>query len=252
MAVTRSLDLGAYVTGEQSMLMMSTAYSGGGPVVLILPGVAGFGWDYTPREDRHPNWWKAFTLLAEAGCLVLAGTFADGADGGSSWGNLHGRDRMDLALDWLETDWGADVSRVALIGDSEGGDLALNYAWRNTVTVKACVTRLTPPDVQALYDTNGLIEALVDTAFDDLGGWAANAADHDPALNHAAIAAIEDRVRMYYSTNDGLAPEDHHLVMAEATGVEVVSVGAVDHDVTTTGPIDPYDMSGWIWERLAA
>lgn len=252
----RIYQTGAYVTGEQSMVMTSARYTGGGPVVLIIPGVSAEAWAYTPGIEAHPRWWRGLSMLAEAGAVVCAGTFADtaGGDGGSSWGNQLGRDRIDLALAWLAAAYDADVSRVAIIGDSEGGDLGLNYAWRHPGTVRALVTRLTPPDVQALYAVNGIVAATVDLAFDTLGGWAANRETHDPssATNLPLVAAIADRVRMYYSTNDGLAPEAGHLAFAAATGVEVVPVGAVAHDIQTTGAVNPEDQAAWIWARLTA
>jgi hypothetical protein len=251
--VRRSYDLGAYVANEESMTMVAANYGGGGPVVLVIPGVSAAAWSYNPA-GHHPNWWRGVTLLAGAGAVVCAGTFADAGDGGSSWGNQPGRDRMDLALGWLATVYDADTSRVAIIGDSEGGDLGLNYAWRHTSTVKALVTRLTPPDVQALYAVNGIVQATVDSAFDTLGGWPANRETHDPssATNLPLVAAIAERVRMYYSSNDGLAPQAAHETFAAATGVEIVPVGAVEHDIGTTGAVHAEDQAAWIWSRLTA
>jgi acetyl esterase/lipase len=161
---------------------------------------------------------------------------------------------MEQAITWLGTAYEADTSRVGIIGDSEGGDLALNFTWRHTDTVKVCITRLTPPDVQALYDVNGIVAATVDTAFDQLGGWAANREAHDPSSNTniALLSDLSERIRMYYSSNDGLAPEADHLTFSAATGIRVTSVGAVDHDIQTTEAVDDESQASWIWTRLTA
>jgi pimeloyl-ACP methyl ester carboxylesterase len=252
---TRTLSLGAFSdAAEQSMVMTDTRYQGGGPVVLIIPGVAGFGWDYKPDPPSHAAWWAGFTMLAHAGAVVCAATLAGPSSaGGSSWGNPVGLAEMDAALAYLEAAYDADLSRVALIGDSEGGVQALNYLWRNPTDVAAVVTRLAPVSVQPLYESNPLVTTTVDVAFAATGGWAANQPTHDPshANNLALVAPLADKVRCYYSTNDGLAPAADHLAYAAGTGVEVVSVGAVAHDIQTTGVVDPQDQALWIWSRLA-
>lgn len=251
MSVTRTYAVGAYATGEQSVVMVSTRYVGGGPIVLVCPGVAGFAHDYTMvLPASHIDWFRRLTRLAEAGCVVCVGTFAAQGDGGSSWGNIHGRDLMDDAIAMCVSAYGGDDSRIGILGDSEGGDLALNYAWRHTSTVQAVVTYLTPPNVDSLYAINSIVEDTVDTAFDDLGGWQANKAAHDPALNYSSIRPIADRILMHYSNNDGLAPQDQHLALAAATGVEVVSVGTVMHDVQTTGAVNLEQMVTHMLSRL--
>lgn len=251
MSVRRAYATGAYATGEQSMVMTASRYSGGGPIVLVIPGVAGVAFDYTMDATRHIDWWRRLTRLAEAGCVVCVGTFAAQGDGGSSWGNLAGRDLLDDAIAMCSAaPYDGDSSRIGILADSEGGDLGLNYAWRHTDDVLAVVTYLTPPDVDSLYNVNVIVEDTVDTAFADYGGWEANKAAHDPALNHASITPIADRIRMYYSTNDGLAPEADHLALAASTGVEVGSLGAIAHDVGTTGVVDLDGMIPFMVDRL--
>lgn len=255
MAYTRRhFHLGAYVANEESMTITSVNYGGGGPIVLVCPGVSGFGWDYSGDSEPGASVHSDLDVLARAGAVVCVGTFADSADGGSSWGNIYGRTRMDQAIAWLGTAFEADTSRIGIIGDSEGGVLGLNYTWRNTDTVKVCITRLTPPNVQTLYDANGLVAATIDFAFDQLGGWAANREEYDPSsdTNIALLTDIAGRVRMYYSTNDGLAPEADHLTLSAATGIRVTSVGAVDHDIQTTEAVDDESQASWIWTRLTA
>src|SRR5690606_9229442 len=198
-----TLGEGGWLEGERWMVTLSTSYSGGGPAVLVLPGVAADGWQFADLPDYR----RDLEALAAAGCVVFTSTFADvpGGDGGSSWGNQYGRDAMDLALVHLASEYEADTSRLAIVASSEGGVLGLNWAWRHPDAFQALVAKLTPPDVQALYDVNGIVAFTVEAAFDEYGGWAANQPTHDPAANTELVAPIAHKVRMYYSTNDGLA-----------------------------------------------
>lgn len=237
---------GGWQAGERWMVTLSTSYAGGGPLVIYVPGVAADGWALAGNLPYR----RDLDLLAQAGCVVFSSTFADqaGGDGGASWGNQYGRDTIDLAIAHAASEYDADTSRLAFIGSSEGGVLALNWAWRHPEAVAAVATHLSPVDVQALYDGNAIAKATIDLAFDAYGGWAVNRDDHDPAANYEAIAAIADRVRCYYSTNDGLAPEADHQALAAATGVRIVPIGEVGHD---KGMLPFDEEAAWLFSKLA-
>jgi len=223
----------------------------GAPVALIVPGVSADGWSFADAAER-----VLLDLLAQAGFVVFVASFADVADGdgASGWGAPVPLAHMDAALTVVSAaPYHADVSRVAVLGWSEGGVQGLNWGWRNTDVCKAIVTFLSPPHVQTLYAGNGLIAALVDQAFDDNGGWAANRETHDPssATNVALVEPIADRVQMFYSSNDGLAPEADHQTYAAATGVTVRSLGPISHSLSLTRP--PWEwVTGWVLDRIAA
>lgn len=246
--VTRTYTVGSYAADEETVVMVSTRYVAGGPIVLVCPGVSATAWDYSPDKLSQRRW-HALRRLADAGCVVCVGTFADTGDGGSSWGNEPGRTRMSQAITWLGQQYRADTSRVGIIGDSEGGVLALNFLWRNPDITRAVITQLSPVNVDRLYQDNSIVQATVDMAFDTLGGWEANKATHDPWLNMDKVAPYGDRVRFYVSENDGLAPLRDQQIYAERTKVEVVPVGAIGHSYNTA-LVDPAEVAGFILARL--
>jgi len=245
--VTRVYTVGSYAADEETMVMVSTRYVAGGPIVLVCPGAATTAWGYSPEFSQRR--WHVLRRLADAGCVVCVGTFSDPDDGGSSWGNEPGRTRMSQAITWLGQQYRADTSRVGIIGDSEGGVLALNFLWRNPDITRAVVTQLSPVNVDSLYQSNGIVQATIDIAFDTLGGWEANKATHDPWLNMDKVAPYSDRVRFYVSEDDVLVPLRDQQIYAEHTKVEVVPVGAIGHDFNKA-LVDPAEIAGFILARL--
>lgn len=225
MGSRRYIGTGGYHTGEKHVVITPSTGAGDGlPLAILCHGSDATGANYYTAPSHRAD----LDLLASTGFVVMC------IDHGSptkpdNWGNDTAIARIDEAITWAETSaWNCSTSRVAILADSAGGPTALGWAWRNPDRVGACVLRTAVVDVSATHGRNVLLEALIEAAYDD--DWAAEAADHDPMLNTDDIIPIADRVRHYYSTNDGLIlPADVHA-FADATGVRVIPIGAVEHN----------------------
>jgi len=222
----RSAGIGAYAPDERHLVFVGSSYGGGGPLVIVGHGAGGTAWDY----NTDPSWRRDLDLLADAGCVVVAADL-----GGDTWGNDTFLAMAEAVIDWAESTWDADVSKVSWIGDSMSGGTALNWAWRNTGRIGALVLRVPGVAYDNIYHRIGFLTESMDDAYG--GDWSANVADRDPSANTEAIAEFADRVRIYYSTNDPLISLEQDIrPFAEATGIRAIPLGDVGHDPATVFP----------------
>jgi pimeloyl-ACP methyl ester carboxylesterase len=236
----RSTGSGRYHTGEIDCTIVSNTYAGNGPLVVVCHGVGATSADYndTPANRRD------LELLADTGCVVVIPDFT-GSSG--TWGNDTLLARMAEVRTYAAATWDADLTRMALIGDSAGAMDALNYHWRNPSLVAATVGRIPVVAADAVHDRNALLGALIDAAYGD--AWDASKADRDPSAAGPAalIEAIAQNVRVWYSTDDTIVLPADVTSFATATGVRATPIGAVGH---TFNQIHAHAQAAWIWSRF--
>lgn len=245
----RSRGTGRYFTGEKDITITSSTYAGGGPLVVMLHGYGTGASDFSNPSTRTD-----LDLLAATGCVVV---IAD-AGGTNTWGLdtvVHPTSgRIAAIRTWAASAWGADPDRMALIGDSMGAMNALGYTWRSPSTVKAVACRLPVVAADALHDRDPAgLGAAIDAAYGSQANWEADKANRDPSAtgNAAAIAAVRDRVRIWYSGNDSVVLPADIAAYVSATGVRAVPLGDIGHDAAAFATaMDDYGQARWIWSRL--
>lgn len=245
MGSTRSLGLGRYHTDERDLVITSTTYGGGGPVVIVAHG---FGADATFYAE--PERYHDLDVLAQLGCVVVVCDLG----GSNTWANDDFLARLADALTYAETEFDADRTRTGLIGDSMGGMGVLNYHWRNPEDIKATIVRLPIVCADRVHDRDAGLGAAMDGAYDD--DWDGNKAERDPLANAAEISPFRDNVRLYYSTNDPyipLADVTDFMTAAGMVPTQARSLGAVEHDPGLVYPrIPARRQADWLLRRLNA
>lgn len=219
----RSHGFGRYQAGEDDLVIVSSTYQGGGPLVIVCHGFGGVASTYAPAHLR-----RDLALLADAGCVVIAGALG----GISTFGNDASLTATANLRTWAESAWDADISRVALIGDSMGGMGALNYHWRNTGHVRCSVIRQPVVAADSLHDRDPSgLGAAIDTAYGGGAAWDAAKADRDPSAAGPAalIAEFADDVRLFYSTNDLVILPSEVASFTALTGVRAMPLGPIGH-----------------------
>jgi poly(3-hydroxybutyrate) depolymerase len=242
--VRRILGTGGYHTGERHMATTPVNRPAGCPLVVVCHGAGADGWHYGDSSERQ-RWTNA---LARSGMVVVAADLGSTSEPIDGWGNDLAVGRVDEVIAWAAATFAVDTTRVFLVGDSAGGATVLNWCRANPTSLAAAVLRLGVADIESIYQDgagNPLLVALIDDAYG--GDWPASRATHDPALNTAELAPLADRLRFYYSTDDGLIPPAGTLAAAAAIGCEAVSLGAVDHDPYAGWP--DASVSSWLWPR---
>ena len=250
MGAHRLWGAGGYHTGEAWMVTRSTRPAKtGSPLVVVAHGAGADAKYYGGAPIR----WRMFNTLAAAGAVVIAadlGSVTEGARDG--WGSPTQVARIGEVVTWAATEWGCNTTRVGLIGDSAGGAGALNWARANTAQLGGVVLRCGVCDIESIYQNgagNPLLVALIDQAYAAAGGWPANRATSDPALNTSAFVPIKDRVRIYYSIDDGLVPPAGTTAVGATVGCRTIPLGAIDHD---PDPYMPDEHAGaWLLARIA-
>jgi pimeloyl-ACP methyl ester carboxylesterase len=243
----RSRGTGRYAASEADMVITSSTYRSGGPLVVVCHGFSATPSNYSPPANR-----RDLDLLAETGCVVAIGALG----GGSTWGNDTFLARLADIRTWAASAWGADLTRMALIGDSMGGMGALNYAWRNPTLVKAVALRVPVVAADALHDRDPSgLGAGIDAAYGGTAAWEnTHKAQRDPSLNTASITAFGvDKVRIWYSTNDPTVLPADITSFTAATGVRAVPLGDVAHqEASIYAAVHAEDQAAWLWSRLNA
>lgn len=249
MGTQRSYGVGRYHTGEGDLVITPTVYAGGGPLVIVCPGLTGTAAGYSPPAVR-----RDLDILAASGCVVIVGDLG----GGNTWGLdtvVHPTTgRIAELRTYAANTWDADTTRMALLGDSMGGMNALGYTWRAPANVKAVGLRVPVVAADALHDRDPTgIGALIDTAYGGTAAWEADKANRDPSAtaNAAAIAAIAERVRIWHSTTDPVVLPADIAAYSTATGVRAIPLGEVAHDPGLVYPaVHGHAQAEWIWSRL--
>lgn len=241
----RSTGVGRVHTGEADLTIIPSTWAGGGPVVLVCHGAGGSPATYFLSAAR-----RDLDLLADTGCCVVVAELG----GTSTWANDTVLSRITEARTYAGETWGADVDRTVLIGDSMGAMSALIWAVNNP-GLWACVAgRIPVVAADALHDRQPTgLGLLIDAAYGGAAAWETAKADRDPSAAGpaAAIAAVADRVRLWYSTNDPIVLPSDITTFTAATGVQARPLGDIGHDQATLGPaIDAHAQARWIWSYL--
>lgn len=239
---SRTFGVGGYHVGEKWMVVAPTTRQDGAPLVVVCHGAGGSADHYGTLPVR----WRQLDKLAASGMVAVAADLGSVVTPIDGWGSDTAVARVDEVIAWAETTWGCDVTRVSLLGDSSGGATALNWARANPAQLGGVVLRCGVADVESIYQGgagNPLLVDLIDEAYADT--WPAQAATHDPAQAPADFVPIADRLRLYYSTDDGLVPAAGTEAFADAVGCRAIPIGAVDHDPMPYMPDD--HVARWLW-----
>lgn len=252
MGVETISGIGGYATGEKWQIWKPSALHPGAPILVICHGASADGWYYGADQRRSRLCWH----LARTGIVVAAADLgnADPDKGplNGTWGTPLSVQRVGELITWAGTRWGVDTGRVLLLGDSAGGFTALNYLRAHPDQIIACATRLGGVNLDAAYTGgNPLITALIDAAYDN--DWENAKGAADPSLNLSDFDGLGDRLRLYYSVNDGLIPAETVTDFAEAVGCRAVPIGEVGHDAELSYPAFPdHDITRFYWWRYRA
>jgi len=243
----RATGLGRYFAGEADMVLTAATYSGGGPLVVVCHGAGQTPANYATGPQRQD-----LDMLAGSGCVVVIADLG----GINTWGLdtvVHPTTgRIAAVRTWAATAYEADTTRMALIGDSMGGQNAILYHRLAPANVKCTVLRAPVVAADALHDRGPAgLGLLMDIAYGSAGNWEAAVPTKDPshANQTAVIAGFADNVRIWYSTNDPTILPADVFSFATATGVDLRIMGAVGHDPVK---VDPRAQAEWIWSRLDA
>jgi hypothetical protein len=247
--VRRVHALGAYgPSDEKSTVWLPASGTEGAPVILVEHGTSAAGWSYTDTPAARAK----IDYLCRMGFVVAVADYDFDSDPNvqavrGTWnadesiaGNL-------LVLDWLADAYGANTDWVCIWGDSAGGATAMGMLWHHPELVAGVQTHQGAHDITAIRALNNpLINFLIDQAFH--GNWAGAAATHDPALNTSLLEPYADRIRIHYTTGDGLIPTQSQINFADAVGCERVCMGAGDHGV---GDLFSFaEQAAWFADRL--
>jgi len=229
------------------MVLTSATYSGGGPLVIVCHGAGQTPANYATGPQRQD-----LDMLADSGCVVVVADLG----GINTWGLdtvVHPTTgRIAAVRTWAATAYEADLTRMALIGDSMGGQNAILYHRLAPANVKCTVLRAPVVAADALHDREPAgLGLLMNIAYGSAGNWEAAVPTKDPshANQTAVIAGFADNVRIWYSTNDPTILPADVFSFATATGVDLRIMGAVGHDPVK---VDPRAQAEWIWSRLDA
>jgi len=233
--------------GETALVIVSSTYGGGGPLVMVAHGTGSSPSFYLPSTMR-----RDLDMLASIGCVVLIPDLG----GANTWGldlAVHpSTGRIATARTWAAANYGADLTRMALIGDSMGGQNAILYHRLIPANVKCTVLRCPVVAADALHDRDGAgLGALMNAAYGSAPNWEAAVPTKDPshANQTAVISTFASKVRAFYSTNDPNILTSDVTNFAAATGVSIRPMGAVGHSPTS---VHARAQADFIWSKLNA
>ncbi|SPT52673.1 Predicted esterase [Actinomyces bovis] len=134
-------------TGRKlSAQQVQVAHPDGVPVVVLLHGG---GWHTGNR--RNPMTKGQATWLAQQGYLAIALDYPLSLTNLPTWQLAESRSALGLAWVGREAaNWGGDVKRLALVGDSSGGHLALELAARQVLGTMEEICPEPVPQIRAL------------------------------------------------------------------------------------------------------
>lgn len=249
----RIYGIGRTHTGERDITILPPMWQGTGPGAVVVHGVG-----TTPDTYRPPGFRRDLDLLA--GPDGLTGSNGAGfavtvpeLGGVNLWPTDTVLDRIGEAVDYLTGTVGVDPGRVVLVGDSAGAAAALIYLVANPTEIQAVAGRLPAVALDAMHDRDPAgLGALMDTAFGDTAAWEAAKTTRDPSAAGpaAAIAGMADRVRLWWSTDDDVVLPGDVAGFVALTGVEAVSVGAVDHAIDGFSEGIALAQAEWLLSRV--
>jgi pimeloyl-ACP methyl ester carboxylesterase len=243
---TRTFGADAYHVGENQVVWLPTNLRAGAPLLVVCHGTAAQASWYSESSERY----RPLEGVAGTGIVVIAGDLGEpsNADG---WGNDLSVARVWEVVDWAESEFGCDTTLIHLRGESAGGATALNAARERPAQTGSVHLAAGVCDIEAIYQGgagNSLLVDLIDMAYAVGGGWPAQRATHDPALNTAELVPLADRIRCYYTSGDGLVPPQATIDFAAAVGCGLIPVGDMPHSDAVLTAIQAGDLASWIWD----
>ena len=176
--------------GEADMVIVPQRWTGGGPLVLVCHGAGG-----APASYYSPSGRRDLDLLADTGCCVLIADLG----GTNTWANDTFIARVGEARTYASTTWGADITRMAMIGDSMGAQGALIYMVANPTLVACVAGRIPVVAADALHDRQPAgLGLLIDSAYGSSANWEAAKATKDPSAAGPAVNG-HDQARWIWS-----------------------------------------------------
>lgn len=244
---TRTFSADGYQTGENQTVWLPTNLRRGAPLLVVCHGTAAEASWYPESPERF----RPLEAIANTGVVVIAGDLGEPANA-DGWGNDLSVSRVWQVATYAHDRFGCNIDRIHLRGESAGGATALNAARQRPSQTASVHLAAGVCDIEAIYQNgagNAILVALIDLAYTAGGGWPAQRATHDPALNTAQLVPMADRIRCYYTPNDGLVPPQSTIDFTVDVGCELVPVGDMPHSDEVLTAINAGDLTDWIWDR---
>lgn len=247
--VRRVLGIGAYgPSDEHHQVWLPTSGTEGAPLILVEHGTADGGWSYANTPAARAK----LDYLCQCGFVVVNADYDFDSDPNvqavrGTWNTDESITGNLLVLDWLESAYGVNTDWFCIWGDSAGGASAMGMLWHHPERVAGVQTHQGAHNITAIRALNNpLVNFLIDQAYH--GNWAGAAATHDPALNTSLLVPYADRIRIHYTTGDGLIPTQSQIDFADAVGCERVCMSDGDHG--TGDRFSLADQAAWFADRL--
>lgn len=191
-----------------------------------------------------PDWIDDFKAVANTGHPLSTSD----QGGGSTWANDASIARVSADLTQIASDLGTRTDRTALIGDSMGALLALNWAWRNPGKPRAIALRSPVVSMEAFYNRNAGFQGAMDSAYGGHSGFLAALPTHDPLQNLDLIRPFGDRIALWYATSDDYTPISEIESFAALVGAHLFIVEG-EHEATIT-TVPPDQPAFWMFKEI--
>lgn len=229
MALCTTRSVGGYVASEAATISVDRLYKPNAskrPVIVFLNG--GDDREYLTSVAAGSH---IYPVLVEYGIPFISAAFG----GALLWGNATTTTRIGEAWTYVKAITGCKTDKFVGIGVSKGFTAMANYTRANPANVAALVGIVPAVNVSDIYDNSRPLasQAEINAAYPS-GGWAANKATRDPALNIATAASQAIPTKLIYGTSDTTTLASTITSYATAVGATAVSKGAYGH--ADTGP----------------
>jgi hypothetical protein len=233
--------LGGYTPSELHVSMVASRYrnSMAGRLIVYCHGAGGNGFidgaDIRTDLEHHAN----------RGFVVHAGLLG----GGITWGNDVSLNAITSMLTFMNTTYGANISRVLFVADSHGASLALNWAVRNQAQFGGAILRVPAFSLKTIHDTNiASLAAGMETAYTNLAGLVAayptRDACHPTFMANVVSLGLVPRLRVMYNVLDPIINPVDVLIFRDGTGVETIEMGGPSH--APWGHFNILDQFNWL------
>jgi len=222
--------------GQPLELDLYRPRNGRGGLAPVIVNIHGGGWSIGDRLSRRAD----MGWFAEQGWLVVSIGYTLSTAQRNMWNDVHGQ--IACALAWVARNaeqYGGDSARLSMIGDSAGGNLAINTAYMANRGSLVSPCGGTVPRISAVSTAYPAVEpALVEGIHDPLIGtmirtWIRNYAGGTPEQYPDRYQAIASATHlspaapptlMIVPDNDDVVPPHGTYAFAEqarAAGVEL-------------------------------
>lgn len=187
------------------------------PAVIFCHGLNGQAW----HPVNYPD--PVLDELAQRGFPIMSPDLG----GVATWGNTASQTKLADARAYMQASMGAKAGGVLLWAGSMGTLTALNFLRNNPTLVLGMAAGLPAVDLADLHDNavaRGITEASIDTAYANHAGYVAALPTHNPSQGD--FAAVADKIRLWYSTDDPTTIPARVTAFAAASGATAVSMGA--------------------------